>query len=193
MPPLSGDKLIFPMLRCLQPVIFRRVSIQLHVKMCSTVFLHMFDDSLFSVLSRIFYSFSNVFRLCFGLSRVFLLSCGLLWRLSSVVFVIEVWIFELARLVRVYDFDLRWSCICASIVGSTPLALCDLPFERLMFVVDDRFLAIDFVSFVASTGFRVVRRCECFPIDLYCVRDAVLVDGMLLSSNDSIWSFWPWH
>lgn len=50
--------------------------------------------------------------------------------------------------------------MCVGIFNVTPLALRDFSFGPMMFVLNNCFLAFIGVSFVASIGVRVFRRCE---------------------------------
>lgn len=87
-------------------------------------------------------------------------------------------------LVDVFPRRGRW--VCGTFVGATPFARCNFGFGRLMFVLDDSFLTFEGVIVFANTKDRAVGTCGLCPVDRYCMRIVVLVDGrrmMLKASN----------
>lgn len=183
------------MLRWPYRIVDRHISISPYDVMCSIIFPRPCQNSLLIVLSDASLVIFDFVWSCCRLARVLPLSFGVLRRWLSVVFVIDISILGLARLVNINVFAPRWHCIFASIVVVTPFPLFDFALGRFMLAIDDFFLAFDGDSLVAYTSVSVFWRCGRSSINRYCVREAVLVtvQQMLLNASNSIRYMTRWY
>lgn len=92
--------------------------------------------------SRHYWRYSCVWRVY----RLSLLRIDPLQHWMFVFHLIDIWIFGLARSVRVNFFALLWLWACRSIVSVTPLAPRDFTLGHLMLVIENCFFAFDGVA-----------------------------------------------
>lgn len=122
-PPVSGDEVIWKMLRWFHRVASRRKSVPPYDVLRLSIFLLMSDDLLYIVLSRISLVIIDVISAYGGSTRMPPLRFDPRRRWSFFVFVNDFWILRLALLVRVDVLVRHRCCVCVSIVGVTPVAL----------------------------------------------------------------------
>lgn len=120
------------------------------------VFLGACNYSLHKVFSSVHVFFFNVIRSCYRLAQASSLRFNPLWRLMFFDFVIDAYIFGLARFVRVRVFIRCWRWVCVSIFSVTSFPLRYFDHGRLMFVIDVSVLAFDGVFSSPTPAFMLL-------------------------------------
>lgn len=146
-PPISCEEVIRKVLRWFYRIAATHISVALYKVILSSVFFHMHDDALYGVVSGFFVVFVDIVGWSYESARMTALRFDPLRRLLFFDLAIYAWIFWLTRFVRVDISACHGRSLSLSIVGVTPIALCHFARGRMIFILDDRFLAFHGASF----------------------------------------------